>query len=58
MVKESTEDKETELVPIAPDCREYTDQFACLCCQCIIQMYTYMKECNYNFCPYCGTKVK
>ena len=52
------EDKETELVPIAPDCREYTDQFACLCCQCIIRMYTFMKECSYNYCPYCGAKVK
>jgi DNA-directed RNA polymerase subunit RPC12/RpoP len=47
----------TELKPVNPDIRGYSDQFVCVKCGAYIWTpYNYYID--YQFCPYCGEKVK
>lgn len=43
-----------ELKPVDTDSRGYTDAFECTGCGAQIHLYTVMRECDYEFCPYCG----
>lgn len=47
----------TELIPLNPDNRGYTDTFECVKCGRYINT-PYDNYIDYLFCPYCGEKVK
>jgi len=51
-------EKETELKPIGADVRGYTNVFECQMCRTAIYSGIYLKELDYEYCPYCGKKVK
>lgn len=52
--------KETELKPIGVDARGCTNVFECQTCKAVIYSGIYLKEkeLDYEFCPYCGRKIK
>ena len=43
--------------PVEPDKRGYTNQFECPSCGMFVHLGTYVKACDYDFCPYCGAVV-
>ena len=47
-----------EFKPVNPDCRGYTEMFKCPNFEANVQMPYSAKECEYNYCPYCGWKVE
>jgi len=49
---------ETELKPLDADGRGYTEVFECQNCKALIWAHILTKDIDYNFCPYCGMKVK
>lgn len=55
--KERKAAERVHLIPVEPDCRSYTDRFECTGCGCIVHIGTYEKECDYEFCPYCGKQT-
>lgn len=56
---EMIRDKEpVSLFPIEPDSRGYTDAFRCSACKCNVYMRNYSKECEFEYCPHCGRRVK
>lgn len=55
-IQKSTAER-VRLNPVEPDCRGYTDRFECTGCGCIVHIGTYEKECDYDFCPYCGKQT-
>lgn len=50
--------EETELKPLNVDDRGYTEVFECYNCKSLIRAHILTKYIDYNFCPYCGMKVK
>ena len=50
--------KYTELKPVDPDCRGYTNCFECTNCKALIYTYTFQTDIDYNCCPYCMAVVK
>lgn len=50
--------KYTELKPVDPDCRGYTNCFECTNCKSLIYTYTFQTDIDYNCCPYCMAVVK
>lgn len=50
--------EETELKPLNVDVRGYTEVFECQNCKSLIRAHIFTKNIEYNFCPYCGMKVK
>lgn len=50
--------KETELKPIDVDVRGYTNRFECQTCLNEIRFEICLKKSDYEFCPYCGRKIK
>lgn len=36
--------------------RGYTDTFECESCGNYVLMHTYSRECEYDYCPYCGVR--
>lgn len=43
---------------INADCRGYANAFECSNCETISHTHTYMKECDFDFCPVCGAKME
>ena len=50
--------KETELKPIDADVRGYTNRFECQMCLAEIYTEICLKKSDYEYCPYCGRKIK
>lgn len=50
--------KETELKPIDTDARGYTNRFECQMCLAEIYSEICLKNSDYEYCPYCGRKIK
>ena len=50
--------KETELKPIDVDVRGYTNRFECQMCLAEIRSEICLKKSDYEYCPYCGRKIK
>lgn len=50
--------KETELKPIDVDVRGYTNRFECQMCLAEIHSEICLKKSDYEYCPYCGRKIK
>ena len=50
--------KETELKPIDVDVRGYTNRFECQMCLAVIYSEICLKNSDYEYCPYCGRKIK
>lgn len=50
--------KETELKPIDVDVRGYTNRFECQMCLAEICSEICLKNSDYEYCPYCGRKIK
>ena len=46
-----------QFIAVDPDSRGYALGFKCSRCGAISCMYIPMKECDYEYCPYCGEKV-
>ena len=44
----------TSFLPIEPDCRGYTDLYECENCKRYIRIGEFARECDYEYCPYCG----
>ena len=42
---------------INADCRGYANAFECSNCETISHTHTYMKECEFEYCPVCGAKM-
>lgn len=47
-----------KMIPLEPDCREYTDIFICTNCHQYIHLGFYRKEYSGSFCLECGAEVK
>jgi len=47
-----------KFIPINADCRGYADIFGCTNCGGIITVSSVAKECDYDFCPWCGGKAE
>lgn len=43
---------------INADCRGYANAFECSNCETISHTHTYMKECEFEYCPVCGAKME
>ena len=52
------EAKETELKPVDADTRGYTNRFECQACLNEIRSEICLKKSDYEYCPYCGRKIK
>lgn len=50
--------KETELKAIDVDVRGYTNRFECQLCLAEIYSEICLKNSDYEYCPYCGRKIK
>lgn len=37
--------------------RAYTNQFLCTVCKRYTYLHTFQRECEYDYCPYCGAKM-
>lgn len=46
-----------QFIAVDPDSRGYAFGFMCSRCDAISWMYIPMKECDYEYCPYCGEKA-
>ena len=40
------------------DNRGYADCYTCTNCNCYTYTYTLMKDCEYDYCPNCGARMK
>ena len=58
MSNELPHEHETEMIPVSVNSRGYTDEFVCKACRRIVFMHQFSKVCEYEFCPWCGQKVK
>lgn len=47
-----------KMIPLDPDCREYTDIFICTNCHQHIHLGFYRKEYSGSYCLECGAEVK
>lgn len=56
--KDTIEMKETELKAIDIDVRGYTNRFECQSCLAVIYSEIFLKQSDYEYCPYCGRKIK
>ena len=56
--REEAEKHETELKPIDVDVRGYTNRFECQMCLAEIYSEICLKQSDYEYCPYCGRKIK
>lgn len=50
--------EETELKAIETDARGYTNRFECQACLNVICVEICLKQIDYEYCPYCGRKIK
>lgn len=42
-------------IPIMPDCRGYTEGFECSYCKNMTYLHCCEKDCDYEYCPNCGS---
>ena len=47
----------TTVKPVHPESDGSSKQFQCVRCERIITMYTVMKRCIYDYCPWCGREI-
>lgn len=44
-------------IPFMPDCRGYTEEFECSLCKNMTYLHCCEKDCDYEYCPNCGSKM-
>ena len=52
------EQKQKGWKPVEPDTRGYTNCFECPECGMFVHIGTFVTACDYDFCPYCGTRIE
>ena len=52
------EPKKGKWIKILPEKRGYTEFYRCSNCLCNVHIGYYSKNCDYDYCPYCGAAME